>query len=231
MESKLKALKVVELKDILSKAQVTVVGKANKADLIAKILASPNALATLEEQAGRTPGTTASPTAPLDTPTAPVHDATNSLTSSKAIATPAVTSVPAPISPPKAKSAPSKACEKTDTADAPQPVEDPELEKRKARAARFGIPLVEPKVSKAAAAHLHKHSTSEVKPIDNPEKLDARSKRFGIKNSKTSESEPVRTGRGNKRAAPASEIVDPEEAERRKRRAERFGMAESAVKA
>ena len=39
-----KALKVVDLKDILSKAQVSVTGKANKPDLIAKILASQQAI-------------------------------------------------------------------------------------------------------------------------------------------------------------------------------------------
>lgn len=42
----------MELKDILAKAQVTVTGKANKPDLIAKILASPEALKVYEEQYG-----------------------------------------------------------------------------------------------------------------------------------------------------------------------------------
>lgn len=47
-----KALKVVDLKEILSKAQVAVTGKTNKPDLIAKILASPEALKVYEEQYG-----------------------------------------------------------------------------------------------------------------------------------------------------------------------------------
>ena len=39
-----KALKVVDLKDILAKANVAVTGKANKQDLIAKILGAPEAI-------------------------------------------------------------------------------------------------------------------------------------------------------------------------------------------
>jgi HeH/LEM domain len=44
MESKLKALKVADLKDILSKANVSVPAKANKADLVAKISTSASAI-------------------------------------------------------------------------------------------------------------------------------------------------------------------------------------------
>jgi SAP domain-containing ribonucleoprotein len=44
MDTKLKALKVVDLKDILSKASISVPAKANKNDLISKILASPAAV-------------------------------------------------------------------------------------------------------------------------------------------------------------------------------------------
>lgn len=46
-----KSLKVVDLKDILTKAEVAI-GKANKPDLIAKILASPQALKVYEQQFG-----------------------------------------------------------------------------------------------------------------------------------------------------------------------------------
>jgi SAP domain-containing ribonucleoprotein len=44
MDGKLKALKVVELKEILTKASIPVPAKANKQDLIAKILSNPNAV-------------------------------------------------------------------------------------------------------------------------------------------------------------------------------------------
>ena len=42
----------MDLKDILAKAEVAVQGKANKSDLIAKILASPGALKVYEQQHG-----------------------------------------------------------------------------------------------------------------------------------------------------------------------------------
>ncbi|KAL9711786.1 hypothetical protein Ac2012v2_004858 [Leucoagaricus gongylophorus] len=72
-----------------------------------------------------------------------------------------------------------------------EPVEnttDPELDKRKARAERFGIPLVNPS-------------------SDDEEKLKARAKRFGLDNNKK---------------RPATEQVDSEELEKRRKRAERF---------
>lgn len=46
MEAALKALKVPELKHILHAASVSLSGKQNKADLISKILASPQAIDT-----------------------------------------------------------------------------------------------------------------------------------------------------------------------------------------
>ena len=46
MEASLKALKVVELKEILQTANVSLAGKQNKADLINKILASQQAIDT-----------------------------------------------------------------------------------------------------------------------------------------------------------------------------------------
>lgn len=44
MDAKLKLLKVVDLKAVLAKAQVQVPAKANKSDLIAKIIASKSAI-------------------------------------------------------------------------------------------------------------------------------------------------------------------------------------------
>ncbi|KAJ8696496.1 hypothetical protein PTI98_006364 [Pleurotus ostreatus] len=50
MESKLKALKVVDLRHILSKSATAVPAKANKQELISRILASPAALAEYNSQ-------------------------------------------------------------------------------------------------------------------------------------------------------------------------------------
>jgi hypothetical protein len=49
-EAKLKSLKVVDLKDILAKASVSVPAKANKQDLIARVLANPAALDVYNKQ-------------------------------------------------------------------------------------------------------------------------------------------------------------------------------------
>lgn len=50
MDSKLKSLKVVDLKDILQKANVAVPAKANKQDLIAKVVASQAAIDVYNKQ-------------------------------------------------------------------------------------------------------------------------------------------------------------------------------------
>lgn len=119
---------------------------------------------------------------------------------------------------------------------------DPEIEKRKERAARFGIPFVEPskdsqpspKVANSARAFPTKSAIqvnvciSIPSPVlllialQEPEKVMARAARFGIEAPTTA---PVPApNKGQKRAAP-TEQVDPEEQERRRKRAERFGLA------
>ena len=49
MEAKLKALKVVQLKEILTKSDVSFPSRANKSDLISKILDTPAALHAFKE--------------------------------------------------------------------------------------------------------------------------------------------------------------------------------------
>ncbi|KAI0758319.1 hypothetical protein BC629DRAFT_1296163, partial [Irpex lacteus] len=227
--SRRKALKVVELKEILSKAQVSLTGKANKADLIAKILASPEALAVAEGPTNETPSVTAAPTTQPE-PVTSAPPANGPPTSQKTDVTPNVSTVPPPNPPPSSDPVVEKDDKPTEDASAPATEEeDPELARRKARAARFGIPLVEPTKPKTSTKQqpqnkrAPKLATAEVSE-QKPEVLASRAQRFGIKNTEAAEKKSAPAGRGSKRAAPASESVDPEEAERRRKRAERFGL-------
>ncbi|KAI0081865.1 hypothetical protein K474DRAFT_1655729 [Panus rudis PR-1116 ss-1] len=221
-EAQLKALKVVELKDILTSANVALHGKANKADLVAKILASPDALQVYH--ARHTPQAQSKDT-PQPAPPAEEKQAQNDDVDSQ------TTVATAPEAKPDSKSTqqsappvPASSTSQTESAtpqpaaDAPKSAEEIEAEKRKARAARFGIPLVEPSKPQTKTA-----SPKSAPPLEDPEKLKARAARFGIKDAP-----PTANGK-NKRAAPPSAEVDAEELERRRKRAERFGMAVSTT--
>ncbi|KAJ7502740.1 hypothetical protein B0H11DRAFT_2359693 [Mycena galericulata] len=194
MESKLKSLKVADLRDILAKAHQPPPQKATKPDLIARILASKEATAAYNAKY-----------APKDDLLAPPEDLDWDVDNVNAPETPV--EQPKPTTPAKpepaaaADPAPPKPAEAVvSTPEQPATV-DPEREKLKKRAERFGIPFVEtpPSITKKAAP------AATPKLSDAPEKLNARAARFGTK-----------------RAAPAEE-VDAEEQERRRKRAERFG--------
>ncbi|KAF7321549.1 hypothetical protein MKEN_00675900 [Mycena kentingensis (nom. inval.)] len=201
MEAKLKALKVAELRELL--ASETVPAKANKTDLIARIIASPTATDAYKAKYEPKDDLLAPPEevdwdADADQPTAEV--VVEDAEPAKSLEPEAVPTAAEPADVPASAT--------TDAA------EDPELAKRKARAERFGIPLVEQrtpvakqqpkKAATAPAAAAKARKTGE--PDD---KLNARAARFGT---------------GQKRSAPAVEEVDAEEAERRRKRAERFGL-------
>ncbi|KAK0501487.1 hypothetical protein EDD18DRAFT_737884 [Armillaria luteobubalina] len=193
MESKLKALKVVDLKAILATASVSLPAKANKQDLINTILASQPALDAYNT----------------------LHDIPVQVDPPKATAKKAEPPTPVkakPVeAPPKEEPVAEPTAAEEPAAVVPTPaVEDPELEKRKLRAARFGIPLVEPKPDRKNA--------SRRKLSDDPEKIKSRAARFGI-NTKPTTSPPSK----RKASATVTEEVDAEELARRKKRAERFG--------
>ncbi|KAJ4468213.1 hypothetical protein J3R30DRAFT_3715142 [Lentinula aciculospora] len=240
MEAKLKSLKVVDLKQILTKGNVTLSGKANKADLIARIVASPVAIDAFNTLYPSEPALTAhddllAPPEDLDWTVDEV-----SLPKIDEPATEPITkaSVPSPAEPTTTPASglqlasTSNESSKTDfTPESVSNTADFELAKRKRRAARFGIPLVVHKAkTKSTTA---KNADVPAHPIENVDKIKARAERFGLKteaNGKVSSVKDTQTSPGSKRkrdaAAPLAEVeVDPEELERRRKRAERFGKS------
>ncbi|TFK75286.1 hypothetical protein BDN72DRAFT_757785 [Pluteus cervinus] len=202
---RVKALKVVDLKQILSKAAVQVPAKANKADLVARILESSQALQVFNSLHPSPNGQSEpepSASEPTPTPASPIDNEVGTPTTNAD--TPALT-------------------ESTVSAQAPaaeKEKEDSELERRRQRAARFGIPLVEPAAGRTTKEKRNK--TIAPAASDVPEKLNARAERFGAQVTN-------KTNNDKKRPA-ARDNVDPEEEERRKKRAERFGGTKSAVR-
>ncbi|KAJ7925145.1 hypothetical protein B0H13DRAFT_1975230 [Mycena leptocephala] len=203
MEAKLKTLKVADLKDILAKAQQPPPPKATKSDLIARILASKEATDVYNAKFAPKDDLLAPPE-DLDWDVDQVNPPETSAEPPKPVSASAAKSAPAPAVAKPAPAPTSTAPASTAPADAPPTAatDDAEAEKRRKRAERFGVPLIEPRppvVKKAAAV--------ATKKPDVPDKLNARAARFGT---------------GQKRPAPPEE-VDAEEQERRRKRAERFG--------
>ncbi|KAF8828963.1 hypothetical protein HHX47_DHR3000689 [Lentinula edodes] len=255
MEAKLKSLKVVDLKQILTRASAVPAGKANKADLIAKIIATPAAvdafnalhpskpaphshddlLAPPEEYGLPLFNAAHSPDFPLEISLDWTVDEVPPSKSDEAASEP-TTETPAPLAA-ELTTAPISAQDiapepqVANTAESTSYPADAELEKRKQRAARFGIPLVETQPRQRLATAI-KTNVTATQPSDDAEKIKARAERFGLKiaaNGKTGPSKDNQTSPGSKRkrgaVAPPPEVeVDLEELERRRKRAERFAL-------
>ncbi|THH15469.1 hypothetical protein EW146_g5013 [Bondarzewia mesenterica] len=201
MESKLKALKVVDLRDILVKAAVSAPAKAPKSDLIAKILASPAALDTYNQKypsasplVKSTPPPAVTPIIRNDDLLAPpeevdwnVDDTTlDSVDENSKPPTLVASPQRSPVVPPKTAPSSIDTVSNTEptpaaTANPAQPAAlstaDEELEKRKKRAARFGIPLVE--VAAVSQPRKKGVARAAAAAVVDGEKLRARAEKFG----------------------------------------------------
>ncbi|KAF8578006.1 hypothetical protein K439DRAFT_507070 [Ramaria rubella] len=210
MEAKLKAMRVAELREVLQRASVIIPGKANKADLIAKILASPTAVDTLQKQGVLTAPSASVPKqkAPElphggqdDDLLAPPEEFDWGPTPTNGTLAPSAadntlkaveSATKADLKPESVKAnAPKKqdASSSTQKPDPPPNVttsdtQDEELERRRKRAARFGIPLVETKAKAGSVTNGAKANRSEAKPpsltAEEAAKAERRAARFGI---------------------------------------------------
>ncbi|KAI9507448.1 hypothetical protein F5148DRAFT_1205055 [Russula earlei] len=247
MEAKLKSLKVADLRDICTRANVPTTTRSTKADLIAKILASQPAIDAYNVKYQQNsnialpskPPTSSSqdevlaPPERVDwsleylTPSAPVPAAVSQPSNTNASTKPAPPAAKpqSNVVAPKSTHGVSVAA-KPSVAAPPIPF-DEELEKRKARAARFGIALIEPPKPKTKSVPPSKPA----KAADDAEKLRARAERFGYATPEQTDAPTVPAVGSKKRGTTVVEEVDLEEQERRRKRAERFGISVLGAKA
>ncbi|CCM06367.1 uncharacterized protein FIBRA_08625 [Fibroporia radiculosa] len=238
MEAKLKALKVVDLKEIISAASLAVPSKSNKQDLIARILASPTALDVYNarhipsnQSLKKSPIKQVVPPPSDDVPAADNESISEVTIADSPLATAPASSAnsmsrPSPPSPHASILVPIASPPKSPAGVVSS--QDEELEKRKARAARFSIPLVEqPKRSPSSnlLGPAYRVSTKALMSasLDDQEKMAARAERFGT--GPPASASIIERASRKKRSASLMEAVDAEEMERRKKRAERFGLS------
>jgi SAP domain-containing ribonucleoprotein len=180
--SHLKSLKVVDLKNILSKAALSAPARAPKADLISRILENHSALQVYYSLYPDHAPSTAESSKPVETSTE------TSVTTTPII----------PQAPPHATTEDAKPTTTTNsdvekckrraerfgvplTSTPSNPTADPEMEKRKKRAERFGIPLVGTDPDKVKARAGQKRSApAEAVDKDEEERRRKRAERFGL---------------------------------------------------
>ncbi|CCF49688.1 hypothetical protein NDA11_001483 [Ustilago hordei] len=220
MESKLQSLKVTELKQLLTAAGLAVSG--NKPDLIQRLLENPQATASL----GGGEGAASSPAQPPAAPAPVSADPTPTPALALAASEPALSTT---------TTTQNGAVQTFTTSTSPaEPSEEEgrqalivELEKRKARAAKFGQPLgeAERKLERAIKFGLDPTEEAAVskltKPLSNP--ADKRKEKKERREAVVVEKKPEETEDERKER----EKREEEEKEKARRRAERFGLKTS----
>jgi len=246
-------LKVTDLKDLLSARSLPVSGK--KEELIARLTESDAATPTAddlgdlappeEDYDWDTPATKTylpgmfdlnARTAETETKPAAAPAAAPSSAPKQSVETPNPTAATTTANSPPAP-APTTAPTAADTTDADAALAA-ELEKRKRRAERFGIPLEE---SAKALERARKFGIQPNTATTENAKKAARGKKFGnqvwtnngnAKNEETKKPVEPKKAAETKAPAPAKKTVleDPVEAEKAKKRLERFGGGNEAKK-
>lgn len=235
METKLQALRVTDLKALLTSAGLSVSG--NKPDLIQRLLENPSATASLggaeqETEAAATAAAAEAVPTPAATSVqalAPAAVAVEALPAASASA-PAPAPVAAFVAP--VASVPAQVNNGSPVEAPPQPEAEAhrqalivELEKRKQRAAKFGQPLgeAERKLERAIKFGLDAEDQANVAKLMQP--LGSRPAKPAKPTKQSSDkTTPVHTEQENK-ARFAQLQVDKEKA---KKRAERFGLVNEA---
>lgn len=225
MEAKLQSLKVPELKALLTQASLPATGV--KADLIARLVANPQATASLnggsEETANKPTQQPATPAAPAATPAAApkVQNPTPAQTSKTTAAA--------------AESAPAQPTEATQPTEPEQSEEErrqvliAELEKRKARAAKFGQPLGEAEAKLERLIKFGIDATEEAAVAKLAKPLGTKKSRGGRESKPQEQQKKETPSIPSKPQETESEKADrlakmEIEKEKARKRAERFGL-------
>lgn len=216
MEAKLQALKVPELKALLTTANLSTTGV--KADLIARLLENPQATASLGGESGESATKPATPAAPAAAPAPTPQKVTSGAENGKK---------PAAAAP--AAGQPAKAGEPA----APEQSEEErrqvliaELEKRKARAAKFGQPLGEAEAKLERLIKFGIDATEEAavaklsNPLGNKSRREAKPQQQQKKEAASIPSKPKESEEEKADRLAKLEI----EKEKARKRAERFGI-------
>lgn len=216
MEAKLQALKVPELKALLTQANLATTGV--KADLIARLLENPQATASLGGDSGESAQQPAAPATPAAAPAPTPQKVTSGAENGKtpAAAAPAAAEEPAKASEPVV---PEQSEEER------RQVLIAELEKRKARAAKFGQPLGE---AEAKLERLIKHgidATEEAAVAKLAKPLGNKSRGREPKPQQQKKAAPIPSKPEETEEQKAERLAKLEiEKEKARKRAERFGI-------